>query len=146
MKPLTPQEFYGIPLVHNCGHSRVRIQAEADNLKTLIFKALKFPVRVREMASKIMKVRISHLDTVKFEGKTVDDILKCAGVYGPGWRERIVSEREDRNVVVESTLKVRRIRSGICYLLDGMQYHRTRRHHGFEIVVKIRRQRCVGAS
>ena len=143
MKQLAPQKFYWTPLLHNCGHSRVRVQAVADNLKTFIFKALKFPVR--EKTSKIIKVRTSHLDMVKFEGKTVEDILKCASEYDPGWCERIVSDRGDKNIVVESTLKVRKIRSDVCYLHDGMQYKETRRQHGFEIFVKIRRQRCVGA-
>lgn len=135
-------QFYGSPKPHKCANNSISLVA--DNLHSLIFHALRFPSR--EKARKRLRVKIPTRDRQFYHGQTVEAILDHATADTKNWHIRYISKDGDANAVVQSSVKVQKVRAESHFARgsDG-HFYEAKRHHGYEICVEIIRKRIVGA-
>ena len=137
-------QFYGVPKVKQTPQPSGSLQLVADIVAREIFRSLRFPCR--EKPSKTIRVQLANQDKNKIVKLCdVDDLLKLGTSYDDKWFERIVSSEGDKNILINSTMKVRKIRCEKVYKIGvSGQIVTQEKHHGWELVVKVTRARRVG--
>ena len=146
MNGIPVRKFYGVQTVEDKPKVKPSesLQLLADTFATKIFQSLRFPVR--EKSSKTIRAQIALKDkAVLCKLRDVDELLRHGSNYHIRWYERIMNIDGDTNVVVRSTLRLRKIRAEQAYARTAEQEIKAQtKHHGFELVVKLTRARRVG--
>ena len=90
---------------------------------------------------KSFRVKIAIKDRHLFKGKSLDDVLQHATLRRPEWHTRIVSELGEKNIVVDSKLRVQKIRCERTFQLKNCGIEERTYQFGYEVVVRIVRSR-----
>ena len=91
----------------------------------------------------MIRVKIVIKDRHLLSEKSLDKLMQHATLRRSEWKSRVVSELVDKNIILDSSVKVQKIRSDRSYKATDDGVEEDVRHFGYEVVVRIVRGRVA---
>lgn len=126
---------------------KTSIISVADDLLYKVEGALRYPKRGKQTVT--IKAPIHFSDRQFFHNNILSKVLQASTYHHACWHKLVVSPHGDVNVVADAdsvrcTVRRRLVRARYTPGKDGLVPHKPPR--GYEVVVKLKRQRQVGGD